>query len=828
MDKRLYLKRNWDNVLSWYKDIDLGNPETKIVFGGRNKEQEKINDFLLRRNQGSLLVSGDRGSGKTSLVIKTIFDPESKKNILPVCINAVRLEALKQERDSFLDLTHLLRQLIKSLDRELKRKGIKYSLNEFIGDIDATEIVQRYKKSFVESSQGRVGVSTKMGMTDMNLPIINLSGGLESELSGCYEKNRIKEKIIEKRGLSIEDLVDRFSNIIQEIEKKIIYIKEKEQKDKKADDSIIEKGKKANWFYRLKGFFKTNFLKKVYRGFDDVDYGGKIVFIIDELDFYDDKGEKVDYILNTLKKFKNLFTLSNAQFIFIVGKNTYLKTLEKDMYRTLFSDKFFLPAPSSKDLSGYLDKIIENSDLNKLKETGKKLRELWRAHKFLLIQASDHNYYNLIQQVRSVQKNDISQRKIYLELRKLKESEKFLGELHMLLSSIHEHYQKEPLYWHINDKILHALYEIEKSYMSWTHTREGGITIWLSDQDEDYDDLEKNARREVKIAFIRSIYNSSGDPIPDNLEKMDKIEMSWDDLSSSISTANRGLRGSITGEDYEFTDFYNNLFSKAQDMIDLVSIGIDNKSFEDMIQSLIDNNVIDFTKEQVVEVKKANEEMNSKILPDRDYPMIKSAINSLHNLQSQFDSLIINLKNKNIFKIDYGDINYNKKENSIDIVFDGSHSNRFLGKLTLVNRNIIDNNFNLRLRAKLNEEDSILNILIITQEGTNEEESKYYMLRLDARDPSATVGDGILLKEPHGGWGYIDGLEHVRGGSISGERYVVEVENDSGNLVFWKRTERSKRRKKIAEIQNVESENIKIGFAIEKNGVELKDVELSF
>jgi len=304
--------------------------------------------------------------------------------------------------------------------------------------------------------------------------------------------------------------------------------------------------------------------------------------------------------------------------------------------------------------------------------------------------------------------------------------------------------------------------------------------------------------------------------------------MSWDDLSSSISTANRGLRGSITGEDYEFTDFYNNLFSKAQDMIDLVSIGIDNKSFEDMIQSLIDNNVIDFTKEQVVEVKKANEEMNSKILPDRDYPMIKSAINSLHNLQSQFDSLIINLKNKNIFKIDYGDINYNKKENSIDIVFDGSHSNRFLGKLTLVNRNIIDNNFNLRLRAKLNEEDSILNILIITQEGTNEEESKYYMLRLDARDPSATVGDGILLKEPHGGWGYIDGLEHVRGGSISGERYVVEVENDSGNLVFWKRTERSKRRKKIAEIQNVESENIKIGFAIEKNGVELKDVELSF
>jgi len=107
--------------------------------------------------------------------------------------------------------------------------------------------------------------------------------------------------------------------------------------------------------------------------------GMKLVYVIDELD----KLEK-DVVKELLKYFKNLFTLSDALFIFIGGEELYNIGREKkknsksegnsgsrgqeeensELYRqkeyTYFTSRYFLSRPLYPDLSRFFDEIVED------------------------------------------------------------------------------------------------------------------------------------------------------------------------------------------------------------------------------------------------------------------------------------------------------------------------------------------------------------------------------------------------------------------------------------------------------------------------------------
>jgi len=91
--------------------------------------------------------------------------------------------------------------------------------------------------------------------------------------------------------------------------------------------------------------------------------GKKLVYVIDELDKLDR-----NMVMEVLKYFKNLFTLSDALFIFIGGEELYnigREEVENSvLYRqkeyTYFISRYFLSRPLYPDLSRFFDEIIED------------------------------------------------------------------------------------------------------------------------------------------------------------------------------------------------------------------------------------------------------------------------------------------------------------------------------------------------------------------------------------------------------------------------------------------------------------------------------------
>lgn len=82
---KLILKRDWDIQIS----PPIIDESLKGHHGGRIKEVEMLTNELLRGKKGSILISGYRGVGKTSLVYKSLWDAKNiKDDFIYVLLNA--------------------------------------------------------------------------------------------------------------------------------------------------------------------------------------------------------------------------------------------------------------------------------------------------------------------------------------------------------------------------------------------------------------------------------------------------------------------------------------------------------------------------------------------------------------------------------------------------------------------------------------------------------------------------------------------------------------------------------------------------------------------
>ena len=90
---------------------------TKGHHASRRREQDAVVDFVARRDEGSLLVVGRRGSSKTSLVIAAVN--RAARNMPPgKTLVPVPVKATSMEPNGPADKKQLLVSLIRSLRRE--------------------------------------------------------------------------------------------------------------------------------------------------------------------------------------------------------------------------------------------------------------------------------------------------------------------------------------------------------------------------------------------------------------------------------------------------------------------------------------------------------------------------------------------------------------------------------------------------------------------------------------------------------------------------------------------------------------------------------------
>ena len=355
---KITIKNDWDIPLRF----PYADRKPKGLFIGRKKELSHLVNELKRRETGSILICGHRGVGKTSFIYKAIWELKAKDNlIIPILLNAAQLEAesIKDIIESKKILENLIRRLY-SMTRDIDFLDNK--IDSHIIDLYYKAIASNYEHLEIFSLKSQISneiieqkaSSFKFTMKDFRV-LIFLIPWLISLLL-------ILTKIIPIELLN--DLVSLIIGLPLPLFLNYAYSKSKIRKNLKLED------KKSELLYKFDASI-CNIeydLEKIHREIRDQNQ--KLIYIIDELDKLDPK-----QVIEVLKFFKNLFTLSDAIFIFIGGEEIFdlevkLSPNQSEIYRakeyTYFTSKYFLSRPNWSDLNNYFDQIILNvSDLEK-------------------------------------------------------------------------------------------------------------------------------------------------------------------------------------------------------------------------------------------------------------------------------------------------------------------------------------------------------------------------------------------------------------------------------------------------------------------------------
>lgn len=400
----LTIKDYWDYPQTYVYSSDQEQKNTIGVFVGRVEEKDKLKDLFNRKSKGSILISGPRGVGKTSLVYRVIYELQrdglkDSRQLLPIVLNASQLEIKNDNghfdigKDRFI-LINLISQLSSTYEELVSNQNAELAENK------PNDIINKVK--FFFSNVQRKHVSDEAEITYQDIE--NL---YRKAVAKKWELEKVDEsftKLLEKTETSKTDKSSiNFSHIFSEVlhfikdnilfylsmpaltggavylatynlrlttigliisslteivvtykrEEKIIHEKYRKQKDKvtyKIDNS----------FSTLESQFQE-VLKKLAKKF-------KVIFVIDELDKIQKSGQD-NLALDLIKIYKNLFTHSPGLFVFIGNKDLYNKVLSPDYenneYLTLFTDHIFLSVPTSDDLSSFYENILEDTNENR-------------------------------------------------------------------------------------------------------------------------------------------------------------------------------------------------------------------------------------------------------------------------------------------------------------------------------------------------------------------------------------------------------------------------------------------------------------------------------
>ena len=141
MDESITLANDWD-----YQP-KIGSPLGHHV--KRDQEHSIMCDFIIRKNEGSLLVCGTRGIGKTSSVIQAVNNcTKINSKLKPILVKAPSINFDDDGKKS------ILQTLIKYLYKETKNdEKVNDDLKKKTAELYNKSIASQIKKQQMESTQ---------------------------------------------------------------------------------------------------------------------------------------------------------------------------------------------------------------------------------------------------------------------------------------------------------------------------------------------------------------------------------------------------------------------------------------------------------------------------------------------------------------------------------------------------------------------------------------------------------------------------------------------------------------------------------------------------
>lgn len=434
---KVILDEGWDSSIKFNQSVNQEETETKAgFFAGRQREVDILSNDIARKREGSILIRGYPGVGKTSLVLKSLQNSVAMNDNIIV----VFLSGPDMLEDRTLDP--------ESMIKHLARRLYVYSKERNLGDIN-NDIETFYYKSVSKS-------------TDTLTTQAENSIESESEIETNFRAKLSSKPALMKAGFylapfalgSILAYDPRFQEFpfIPVVGSLVLlfmfhlgyqsYSGERKQRrvTRKAESTYEKDSTLGNLKFDL---------NKIHRELTDK----RIVYVVDELDKV-----KFNDAIQVLEFFKDFFTSSNALFIFVAGENfkpqEFTGAQDADAHRprsyTYFNSQYFIPRPRRDDLFEYLYEIAVEYDVS-----DDELKNLFGSICF----DAKNDFFDLKTRI----KNRIEDFDEFAPVLEPRDSDETKANMYQAISLYEDRYSADPLDWEVNEQIARTLFEIGAS-----------------------------------------------------------------------------------------------------------------------------------------------------------------------------------------------------------------------------------------------------------------------------------------------------------------------------------------------------------------------------
>jgi Cdc6-like AAA superfamily ATPase len=353
---KIVLKEDWDIPIH----PPVHGSKRKGHFVGRAKELSLLANELFRRDSGAILVTGYRGVGKTSLVYEAISRVCAQDtNVVPVFISASQLhdenpldpagKAIAQNPKRLIIESIIRRLYATTRDDERIAK-----FQRAIEDLYRKAVAANFELTTQAAQEdARIEQFTRQSVTQINF----------NQIATFVLCATIALLLLFVPGWSDNPFIKVVSLLIAVPGALGINYLRNVKKDTTSKFLSSAQAKEVYSFDGSIGNLEFD-LEKLHRDLSREQI--KLIYVIDELDKLVPKA-----VGELLKFFKNLFTLSEALFIFIADEEIYgynwaggaAAKSRRPVEYTYFTSRYFLSRPLYEDLREFLSSIIERADI---------------------------------------------------------------------------------------------------------------------------------------------------------------------------------------------------------------------------------------------------------------------------------------------------------------------------------------------------------------------------------------------------------------------------------------------------------------------------------
>jgi hypothetical protein len=518
---------------------------------GRERELALLTNELLRSPQRSILVAGYRGVGKTSLIYRALAEVEQRKSdrsFVFVLMNAAQLEA-EADAEGNIEPKQIVVNLIRRLYKASRETGIKKPIKRQIDNLYRKAVAASFAEQHELAASGLVHARRES--------TVDLKFGADFSEQLTWAVSWLVAGVLQvSRPLHIGFLNDLLPLLlVAPLPLSLSIFRRKRMTDVSEETQRI----KASQLYAF-----DNSIGNLEADLEDVHHAlgrdkATAVYVIDELDKID-----VQQVIDVLKFFKNLFTLSGAVFIFVGGEeiarrfepvqpsdgsHAEAESPEDILYRpkeyTYFTSQYFLARPESQDLRKFLDEIMA------LSSDGESDSRALDDLKTLLIFEARGDFFDLLQRIRDRISAFDSNGNPIIGIDGFSEDEqRRIGLQRFIDLLFDEKYRvRAASRWRENEQILRGLYYqahvLAASYVGQQIIGDGGSLIDSSAKRDLTTLLEREGALDVTSTEEADVRGRTVDvntyivrpryvlDVPDRLEVLSELERSYVSLADS-------------------------------------------------------------------------------------------------------------------------------------------------------------------------------------------------------------------------------------------------------------------------------------------------------